>query len=79
MARLDREVERLMSIPGIVPNAYEFPVGCKYNTRCPLIDDHCIAQEPELREVTNGHKVRCWNYEKLEELKKRDKYCMPWC
>jgi peptide/nickel transport system ATP-binding protein/oligopeptide transport system ATP-binding protein len=67
--RMDKEVERLTAIPGIVPSSLDFPEGCKYNTRCPLADEKCIAEEPEIEEVEKGHKVRCWYSDKLEELK----------
>lgn len=69
--RLDQEVERLQAIPGVVPSSLEFPKGCRYHTRCPLADDKCIAEEPEIEEVEEGHKVRCWHYQELEELKQK--------
>lgn len=67
--RLDQEVERLEAIPGIVPSSLDFPEGCKYNTRCPLADEKCLAEEPPIEEVEEGHKVRCWHHKKLDELK----------
>lgn len=68
--RLTKEVERLEAIPGVVPSPLNFPEGCKYHTRCSLADDECKEKEPEIEEVEPGHQVRCWHYEKLEELKK---------
>lgn len=67
--RMDKEVERLTAIPGIVPSSLEFPEGCRYNTRCLLADEKCIASEPPIEEVEAGHHVRCWYSERLEELK----------
>ena len=67
--RLDKEVEELYAIPGVVPSPLEFPEGCKYNTRCELADEKCFAQEPELEEIEDGHKVRCWHVDKLNALK----------
>jgi oligopeptide/dipeptide ABC transporter ATP-binding protein len=69
--RMDKEVEKLEVIPGIVPSPLNFPEGCKYHTRCPLADEKCIREEPEILEVEEGHQVRCWHYQELEELKKR--------
>ncbi len=66
---LNQEVERLITIPGTVPSSFEFPKGCKYNTRCPLADKQCLEQEPGIKEIKEGHKVRCWHIDKLEELK----------
>ncbi|GAH56181.1 unnamed protein product, partial [marine sediment metagenome] len=31
LPQMDKEVERLEMIPGIVPSPLEFPVGCKFN------------------------------------------------
>jgi len=70
--RLDKEVEKLSAIPGIVPSPLNFPPGCKYNTRCPLADEKCRTEEAPLVEVEPGHKVRCWHQEKLEELKAKE-------
>mgnify|MGYP000873547282 FL=1 len=68
--RLDQNIEKLHTIAGVVPNPLDFPEGCKYNTRCPIADDKCLQQEAELQEIRKGHKVRCWHYERLEQLKK---------
>ena len=69
--RLEKEVERLEAIPGIVPNPMDFPEGCKYHTRCPMSDDKCRSEEPELEEVEPGHYVSCWHYKKIEKLKEK--------
>jgi peptide/nickel transport system ATP-binding protein len=53
-------VERLETIEGTVPNPLEFPSGCKFHDRCPFATDHCTSNEPELREVEEGHRASCW-------------------
>jgi oligopeptide/dipeptide ABC transporter ATP-binding protein len=50
---------RLAAIPGMVPSLMELPKGCKYCTRCSKKIDRCEVEEPELREVSPGHQVRC--------------------
>ena len=70
--RMEKEVDRLEAIPGIVPNPLNFPEGCKYHTRCPLADDKCRSKEPEIEEVDPGHHIACWHYKKLEELKSEE-------
>lgn len=70
MPWVDREQERLSPIAGIVPNPFEYPAGCKYSTRCPLVDDKCRQQEPDLIEVEPGHLSACWHLDGLQVLKK---------
>ncbi|ADQ15166.1 ABC transporter ATP-binding protein [Halanaerobium hydrogeniformans] len=69
--KLDKDVDRLEAIPGSVPSPLNFPDGCKFNTRCPLAEGKCYEVEPALEEVVKGHKVRCWRYKELEEIKQR--------
>ena len=69
--RLDKEVDRLPAIPGMVPDSKNFPVGCRYNTRCPFATEKCFKEEPELMEVAEGHRARCWYADKLDELKNK--------
>ena len=54
--RGDRNHEILQ---GDVPDPAESPVGCKFSGRCPLTEQRCIDQEPELRLIEEGHYVRC--------------------
>lgn len=70
--KMNEEVERLVTIPGIVPSPYDLPTGCSYNTRCPLADEKCRSEEPVMEEIAEGHKVRCWHYERVAELKQKN-------
>ena len=58
--RVHEDMDRLYVIEGTVPNPLDFPPGCKFHPRCPQVMDKCRIQEPELIEVSPGHKVRCW-------------------
>lgn len=64
LGHADRE---LLAIPGSVPNLVDLPPGCKFAPRCiPRVENNleiCTEQEPELKTVAPGHKVRCWLYE----------------
>ncbi|HEX5136036.1 MAG TPA: ABC transporter ATP-binding protein [Planctomycetota bacterium] len=51
---------RLQTIEGTVPNPLEFPVGCKFNNRCPFAQQHCVDKEPPLKEISKGHFAACW-------------------
>jgi oligopeptide/dipeptide ABC transporter ATP-binding protein len=56
----DDKGKRLTAIRGNVPSIFDLPAGCKFCTRCPDVMDRCRAAEPELREVSPGHWVRCF-------------------
>jgi peptide/nickel transport system ATP-binding protein len=51
---------RLNEIPGVVPSLYELPQGCKFSPRCSFTMDICKVQEPELRDIEEGHSCACW-------------------
>ncbi|MDY0095306.1 MAG: ABC transporter ATP-binding protein [Candidatus Vecturithrix sp.] len=52
---------RLVPIPGSVPDPFSIPAGCAFRTRCPAIAAHCQAEAPMI-EVEPGHYVRCCLY-----------------
>ena len=60
---LDKDTERLYSIPGQVPNPINMPEECYFCARCPKAIDICKKQQPPIREITPGHKVACFLYE----------------
>jgi len=52
--------KKLKTIPGIIPHILEMPKGCKFCTRCSKATEECRNSEPELKESTDGHFVRCF-------------------
>jgi peptide/nickel transport system ATP-binding protein len=54
--------EDLVSIPGSPPDLIDMPTGCKFHPRCPLADQRCKEQEPELEEINPGHQAACWHW-----------------
>jgi oligopeptide transport system ATP-binding protein len=46
-------------LEGDVPSAANPPVGCHFNTRCPMRQEKCFHDDPELRELAPGHFVAC--------------------
>ena len=58
-----RNQGELYEISGVVPSLLNLPSGCPFNPRCPLVGDICRRQEPELREVAQGHWAACWMVE----------------
>lgn len=53
------KAEHLKAIPGNVPSIMNFPVGCKFSTRCSRKISICDTVEPPLAEITPNHFVRC--------------------
>ena len=56
---LDKDVERLNPIPGLMPDPANLPTGCKFHERCAFSSDICLKETPELLEIEPGHYVRC--------------------
>ena len=55
---VSRAKQRII-LEGDVPSPIDVPVGCKFQGRCPLVEDICRRVKPELREVIPGHEVAC--------------------
>ena len=50
----------LTPVPGDIPSPLERPLGCVFNTRCPLIiGDVCRTEDPELKRDKTGRLVSC--------------------
>ena len=47
-------------LEGDVPSPANPPQGCNFNTRCPVAMDICHQEEPEFKEVEDGHWVACY-------------------
>ncbi len=46
-------------LEGDIPSPAKPPLGCNFNTRCPIAKEVCFAEEPEYREAKPGHWVAC--------------------
>jgi len=64
---LHENKEMLNAIPGVVPSPDNFPIGCRFQDRCPLVIDKCRANEPPLEEIGNGHKAACWRATEVKQ------------
>ena len=59
--RIDTPRSRLHAIPGQVPAATAWPVGCRFHPRCPYAWDKCVAEQPPLLDTSDPeHTARCW-------------------
>jgi oligopeptide/dipeptide ABC transporter ATP-binding protein len=52
---LDRAVEELPAIEGVVPSPFALPPGCLFAPRCRFVEDACRAAEPPLRSAGARH------------------------
>jgi oligopeptide/dipeptide ABC transporter ATP-binding protein len=50
---------KLAVIEGNVPDPVDYPAGCRFHPRCPLMIPECVAAIPEMREIEPSHFVRC--------------------
>ena len=53
-------------LDGDIPNPSNPPVGCNFNTRCPVAKEICFTDEPEYREEKENHWVACHFPQKLQ-------------
>ncbi len=60
--RLDRDINELNPIPGMVPSIDCMPKGCRFAERCAHKVAICEQQMPELTAINTvgNHSVRCW-------------------
>lgn len=58
--KLGSGVKVLPSIPGSVPDLSSMPTGCRFAPRCKYATDKCREKEPELVNVGENQKCRCW-------------------
>ena len=56
---------KLEVIPGAVPHPLNLPKGCKFAPRCKYATAECRENEPELKEVSPGHAIRCFHPVKM--------------
>jgi len=60
----DYAVRRVI-LRGDVPNAVNPPSGCHFHPRCLYALGICSEETPALRQISNGHEVRCHRAEEL--------------
>lgn len=56
-SKIKREI-----IKGDVPSPIDIPKGCRFNTRCPCVLPICKQEQPQMKEIENGHFVECHLY-----------------
>jgi oligopeptide/dipeptide ABC transporter ATP-binding protein len=68
-ARASSRQQTRLSLVGSRPDLRNLPCGCLLHPRCPFADDRSRTEMPPMREVSRGHRVRCFRAdEPLAEL-----------
>ena len=67
---LEKKVDRLQSISGLMPDPSDLPVGCKFSTRCPYQTEICHKRLPLLEHVSEKHEVRCHHWAEVAKGRK---------
>ena len=57
-----RQVEKLYSIPGKVPNPINMPNYCYFKDRCEMCVDGCQGEYPHMIQLSPTHMVSCYRY-----------------
>jgi peptide/nickel transport system ATP-binding protein len=56
---------RLSTIEGMVPGLLDLPAGCRFQNRCPLVNDSCLARSPDIVSAGEGHEVSCFRWQEV--------------
>ncbi|MBW1962939.1 MAG: ABC transporter ATP-binding protein [Deltaproteobacteria bacterium] len=54
------EIDELHYIPGTVPDLIHMEPGCSFAPRCSRKIDICRKENPDMAELSRGHRVRCF-------------------
>ena len=57
-----KQVDKLYSIPGTVPNPINMPNYCYFKDRCEMCVEECSGAYPQEISLSETHKVSCYRY-----------------
>lgn len=59
--KIDKDLDRLYTIEGTLPDPFNMPKGCNFAPRCEYKTDICLKNEPIRTELSSDQYVYCWN------------------
>ena len=65
-----KQVDKLYSIPGKVPNPVNMPDYCYFKDRCEMCVERCDGAYPEVVKLSPTHEVSCYRYYDQKEGEK---------
>lgn len=69
---LDKDVDRLNVIPGLVPDPSNLPSHCSFCERCTEKKPECAKHDPWIVDVEPGHYAKCFQYTPEWNEEKKD-------
>lgn len=58
----EAKINRII-LEGSIPSPANPPSGCKFHTRCKECMERCKTEEPKVKDMGNGHSVKCHLYD----------------
>ena len=60
---INKDVEFLSPIEGLMPDPADLPKGCRFHPRCKYAQPLCAQEAPAFTQTENGHFARCLIYQ----------------
>jgi peptide/nickel transport system ATP-binding protein len=54
-----RNRQRRITISGDPPNPIDLPPGCRFASRCPVVEERCKTVDPAFKVLDSAHYVAC--------------------
>lgn len=62
-------LQKLETIPGLVPTLFDLPKGCRFQERCTFATDICRQNQPKLENLRGSHRVACFHSDAASQAK----------
>ena len=66
LPRINQKTDKLIPIPGLMPDPTKLPVGCAFEPRCKYATEACREKPLTNRQVSETHTVMCCAYDDPE-------------